>query len=87
MNSEIVYVDMLNHFHRTNDGTMTAVETGAFIGKCDAWVEGYCYDTSKGYVQIYPWKPYSELAAAQRTYEQQLLADYRAALTTLGVTV
>ena len=87
MNSEIVYVDMLNHFHRTNDGTMTAVETGAFIGKCDAWVEGYCYDTSKGYVQIYPWKPLPELEAAQRAYELTRLADYKAACERMGIKV
>lgn len=75
MKTETIYVDSLNHCHRIDDGTMTAVETGFFIGKCDAWVEGYCYDTSKGYVQIYPWKDYSELDAAQREYERQLLKE------------
>ena len=85
--TETIYVDSLNRCHRTDDGTMTAVETGFFIGKCNTFVEGYCYDTSKGYTAIYPWKPDSELDEAQRDYEIQQLADYRAALTTLGVTV
>lgn len=68
MKTETIYVDSRYHCHRIDDGTMTAVETGFFIGKCDTWVEGYCYDTRKGYVQIYPWKPYAELAAAQAQY-------------------
>ena len=84
---ETIYVDSLKHCHRIDDGTMTAVETDFFDGKCDAFVEGYAIDDSKGYRQIYPWKPHSELDAAQRDYERQQLADYRAALTTLGVTV
>ena len=80
MKTETIYVDSLFHCHRIDDGTMTAVETGFFIGKCDTWVEGYCYDTSKGYVQIYPWKDYAELAAAQAQYERdnaQLQAAYQ----------
>lgn len=75
MKTETIYVDFLNHCHRTNDGTMTAVETDFFVGKCDAFVEGYCYDISKGYVQIYPWKPMDELDNAQREYEKEKLAD------------
>jgi hypothetical protein len=59
---------------------MTAVETDFFDGKCDAFVEGHCYDTSKGYVQIYPWKSNVELDAAQREYERQMLAEYEAEL-------
>jgi hypothetical protein len=87
MKTETIYVDSLNHCHRVDDGTMTAVETGFFIGKCDAWVEGYCYDTSKGYTQIYPWKPDTELDNAQREYERQLLAEYTVALSIVGVSV
>lgn len=77
---ETIYVDSLCHCHRIDDGTMTAVETEFFIGKCDTWVEGYCYDTSKGYVQIYPWKPLNELEAAQAQYERdnaELQAAYQ----------
>ena len=82
-----IYIDSDYKCHVTDDGTMTAVETDFFDNKCDIFVEGYCYDTSNGYVQIYPWKDYTELDAAQRQYEQALLADMRQALETLGVTV
>lgn len=83
-----IYVDSNFHCHTTNpDGTYREVETDFFNGKCAAFVEGFCYDDSKGYVQIYPWKPYSELDAAQREYEQQLLAKYAEALKTVGVKV
>ena len=82
-----IYVDAEHHCHPIDDGTMTAVETNFFDGMCDAFVKGYCYDTSKGYVQIYPWKPYSELDNAQREYERQLLAEYAEALKMLGVEV
>ena len=82
---ETIYVDSLNHCHRIDDGTMTAVETEFFIGMCDAVVEGYCYDTSKGYVQIYPWKPDYELDNAQREYERQLIKTYEEALDVVGV--
>jgi hypothetical protein len=64
--------------HTVNDGTMKSVELVFFDGKGDACIEGYCYDDSKGYPQIYPWKPYNELAAAQAQYEADL-ADAAAA--------
>ena len=76
MRTETIYVDSLCHCHRIDDGTMTAVETNFFIGKCDDWVEGFCYDDSKGYVQIYSWKDFDELDSAQREYERQLIAEY-----------
>ena len=75
-----IYVDSDYRCHVTNDGTMTAVETDFFDGKCDTFVEGYCYDTRNGYVQIYPVKPFSELDATQREYERILLEEYEAAL-------
>ena len=78
MKTETIYVDSLYHCHRTNDGTMTAVQTNAFVGKCDTWVEGYAIDDSKGYRQVYPWKPLSELAAAQAQYER-MMAEAEAA--------
>ena len=68
-----IYIDSEYKCHTTNpDGTFREVETEFFDGKCDAFVEGYCYDTSKGYTQIYPWKPYGELAAAQAQYETDM---------------
>lgn len=78
-----IYLDSDFKCHITNDGTMTAVETSFFDGKCDTFVEGYCYDTSKGYVQIYPWKPFAELDNAQREYERENLADAENALAIL----
>lgn len=80
MKTETIYYDSLCHCHRIDNGTMTAVETDFFIGKCDTWVEGFCYDTGKGYVQIYPWKPLNELEAAQAQYERdhaELQAAYQ----------
>ena len=75
-----IYIDSDYRCHVTNDGTMNAVETDFFDGKCDTFVEGYCYDTRNGYVQIYPVKPFGELDAAQREYERKLLEEYEAAL-------
>lgn len=86
-----IYIDSEFKCHVTNDGTMTAVETDAFDGKCDAYIEGYrfvpdgeTWTRSDGEVfhgeMVPPWKPYAELDAAQREYERQLLAEYEAAL-------
>lgn len=75
-----VYVDSEYHCHTTNpDGTFREVdnrETEFFDEKCESFIEGYCYDDSKGYPAIYPWKDYSKLDAAQREYERQKLAEY-----------
>lgn len=70
-----IYVDSDFKCHVTDDGTMTAVKTDFFDGMCDAVIEGYCYDTSKGYVQIYPWKDYNELDAIKREYEREMLKE------------
>ena len=78
-----VYIDSEFKCHITNDGTMAAVETAFFDGKCDAFIEGHVCDTSKGYTAIYPWKPYAELDAAQRAYERTRLADAENALAIL----
>lgn len=65
-----VYIDSECRCHIINpDGNYREVEHPFFDNKCQTFVEGYCYDDSKGYVQIYPWKPYDELAAAQAQYE------------------
>lgn len=72
-----IYIDSEFKCHIDNDGTRTAVDITFFDGKCDAFVEGYCYDTSSGYTYIYPWKDYAELNAAQIEYERQLLAEYK----------
>ena len=101
----IIYIDADFRCHVADDGTMTAVETDAFDGKCDAYIEGYRYvpageswTRADGVVfsgeMLTPWKPWQELDAAQRDYERQRyaemveeLADMKAALNTLGVTV
>lgn len=90
-----IYIDSKYHCHTTNpDNTFREVETDFFDGKCQMFIEGYCYNDSKGYVQVYPWKPYFELDTAQREYERQLLSQYKAqneeykeALQTLNVEV
>ena len=74
-----VYIDNEYKCHTNNpDGAYREVEHPMFDGKCQAYIEGFCYDDSKGYVQIYPWKDLDELAAAQAQYEADL-ADAAAA--------
>lgn len=91
-----IYIDEDFCCHAVNDGTMTAVETNFFDGKCDAFIEGYrfvpngeTWTRSDGVVfhgeMITPWKDYAELDNAQREYERQLLATYEQALKTVGV--
>ena len=79
----IIYVDKDHKCHTSNDGTMTAVEIEDFDHKCQTYIEGYCYDTSKGYAHVYPWKPYAELENAQREYEHEQMADMENALAIL----
>lgn len=74
-----IYVDSKKHCHKTNpDNSYVEVETDFFDGKCDAFIEGFCYDTSKGYPQIYPGKPLNELEAAQAQHERDM-AELQAA--------
>lgn len=96
-----IYIGSDFKCHVSNpDGIYTAVETDFFDGKCDAYIEGYRYippetiwTRADGVVfrgeMIAPWKPWSELDAAQRQYERKLLAQYEQALseieTALGV--
>ena len=76
-----IYIDSESRCHTTNpDGIYREVEHPFFDDKCQTFVGGYCYDDSKGYVQIYSWKPYNELAAAQAQYEadqKELAAAYQ----------
>lgn len=89
-----IYIDSEFKCHLTDDGTMTAVETDSFDGKCDAFVEGYrlipsgkSWTRSDGIVfhgeMIAPWKSYDELDSIQRTYERERLADAENALAIL----
>lgn len=75
-----VYIDSEHKCHTVNDGTMTAVETSFFDGKCDEFVHGHCYEVKEATTSVYAWKDYNELAAAQRQYEldqAELLAAYQ----------
>lgn len=76
-----IYIDKEFKCHTVNDGTMRSVENSFFDGMCDEFINGYCYDDSNGYIQVYPWKPWSELDAAQREYELEQLAAYEQALS------
>ena len=68
-----IYVDINFHCHTTNpDGTFREIETDFFEGKCKTLIDGYCYDDRRAYVQIYPWKDFSELDAAQTQYEYDM---------------
>ena len=78
-----IYIDSDSKCHLTDDGSMSAVETSFFDGKCDTFVEGYCYKVKDTGISIYPWKSYSELDAAQREYERMKLADAENALAIL----
>jgi len=78
-----VYIDPITficHTVQNAHETRIPFETDFFDGKCDAFIGGYQYvpsgeswTRSDGVVfhgeMIAPWKPYSELAAAQAQYE------------------
>ena len=89
-----IYIDTEFKCHITNDGTLTAVETDFFDGKCDAFIEGYrlvpegeSWTREDGEVftgeMISPWVSFEELDAAQREYERAMLADAENALAIL----
>ena len=93
-----IYIDNDFKCHVTDDGTMTAVETDAFDGKCDAYIEGYRFVPSgKNWTRedgelfqgemITPWKDYKELDDAQRIHERQLLKEYEAELAELDALI
>lgn len=91
-----IYIDTDFKCHVSPAEGLTAIETEAFDGKCDEYIEGYRYvpagetwtredgATFEGEM-IAPWKPWDELDAAQREYERAQLADAKAALEILGV--
>lgn len=94
--SRTIYIDADYKCHASDDGTMTAVETDVFDGKCTAFLEGYRYvppgtvwtredGVSFAGEMVAPWKPFEDLEAAQRDYERQRLTEYAEALKTLGV--
>ena len=76
-----IFIDSEFKCHAANaSGNLREVETDFFNGKSSDFIEGFCYDDSKGYVAIYPWKNYEELHTAQLQYE---LDDAKNALAIL----
>ena len=76
----IVYVGKDYKCHAAPGGGLTPVDDSCFDGKCDTFIEGYCYDTSKGYTQSYPGRSSAEREAAQAQYEKDsavLMAEYQ----------
>lgn len=93
-----VYLDSNFKCHTSDDGTMMAIETDFFDGKCDVFIEGYLFvpngeswKREDGRVfygeMIAPWKGYSELDNAQREYERQLIEQQAAELAELDALV
>lgn len=93
-----IYLDSDYKCHVSNDGTMTAVETGFFDSKCDAFIEGYRFiPNDKNWVRedgkkflgemIAPWKNYEELDIIQRNYEKQLLQQQKAEIAELDALI
>ena len=87
-----LYIDTDFKCHTSDpDGTLIAVETDFFDGKCAAYVEGYRFVpsgatwTRKDGVtftgeMIAPWKDWLELDSAQREYEREQYAAMAAEL-------
>lgn len=86
-----IYIDSNFKCHLADTGGLTTVETDFFVGKCDAYIEGYRFVpagqtwTREDGVEfagemIAPWKPWDELDAVQRVYERQQIIEYEAAL-------
>lgn len=77
-----IYLDTDYRCHVADIGNMVAVETDAFDGKCDTYIEGYRYVPSgstwtrsdgvefRGEM-ISPWRDWQELDAAQAKYERE----------------
>ncbi len=81
-----IYLDSDFKCHAAAAAGRTAVETEAFDGKCDAYIEGYRFVpagqtwTRADGVQfagemLAPWKPHDALRRAQNEYEKQQYED------------
>ena len=76
-----IYIDVDYKCHVTDNGTMRAVETDFFVGRCSEFIEGYRYipagetwtradgQTFTGEM-IAPWQDYSSLAAIQAAVDR-----------------
>ena len=83
-----IYIDSSFKCHTSTAEGLTQIETDAFDGKCDAYIEGYRYipagqtwTRADGVVftgeMIAPWKPWAELDAAQREQYQTVAAQIK----------
>ena len=83
-----IYLDAQFRCHIADDGTMTAVETDFFDGKCDTFIEGYRYvpegeswTAPNGTVfegeLIAPFKDRQLLETAQALYEETIVEKER----------
>lgn len=80
-----IYLDTAFRCHVAPGDGLTPVETAAFNGKCDAYIEGYRFvPGGKTWIRedgvefagemVTPWKPWDELDEAQREYEREQYA-------------
>ena len=77
----IIYIDNYYKCHITDDGTMRAVETDFFVGRCSEFIEGYRYipagetwarvdgQTFTGEM-ITPWRDYSQILEIQTAVDR-----------------
>ena len=74
-----IYIDNEYKCHLINDGTMAAIETNFFDGKCDRFVEGFRFvpngevwvreDGEEFYGELaFAWKSYDILQAIQEQF-------------------
>lgn len=84
-----IYIDADYKCHTAPGDGLTSVETDYFDGKCQAYINGYrvvpagaSWTRPDGVVfqgeMVSPWKPWQELDAAQRVYEQEQLESLTA---------
>lgn len=87
-----IYIDSSFKCHTSAAEGLTQIETDAFDGKCDTYIEGYrfipagqTWTRADGVVftgeMIAPWKPWAELDTVQREYERE---QYTALLSKLS---
>lgn len=84
-----IYIDADYKCHAATADGLTAIETDYFVGKCQAYIEGYrfvpagqTWTRPDGVVfqgeMVSPWKPWPELDSAQRAYEHEQLESLSA---------
>lgn len=77
-----IYLDSNFKCHTSSTEGLTQIETNAFDGKCNVYIQGYrfipagqTWTRADGVVftgeMIAPWKPWAELDTAQREYERE----------------